>query len=64
MCVICKEDCCLGSCYKVETKRNAEVRIKTNNPNKSSESLKHLRTKWTAVLHGNAHTKNAKTERA
>ena len=45
LCVICKGDCYCGSRYVGETKRNAVVRWNEhNNPTKSSESLKHLRS--------------------
>ena len=44
-CVIYKGDGSCGSCYIGETKHNAEVRWnKHNNPTKSSEPLKHLRS--------------------
>ena len=44
-CVIYKGDCPCGSLYIGETKSNAEVRWNEhNNPTKSSESSKHLRS--------------------
>ena len=44
--VISKGDCSCGSCYNGETKRNEEVRQNEhNNPTKSSEPLKHFRSK-------------------
>ena len=44
-CVIYKGDCSCGSRYIGETKRNAEVRWNEhNNPTKSSEPSKHLRS--------------------
>ena len=52
-CVIYKGDCSCGSRYIVETKRNAENRWNEhNNPTKSSEPSKHLRSKSTTILHG------------
>ena len=52
-CVIYKGDCSCGSRYIGETKRNAEVRWNEhNNPTKSSEPSKHLRSNSTTILHG------------
>ena len=51
-CVIYKGDCSCGSRYIGETKRNVEVRWNEhNNPTKSSELSKHLRTS-TTILQG------------
>ena len=51
-CVIYKGDCSCGSRYIGETKRNAEVRWNEhNNPTKSSEPSKHLRSN-TTILYG------------
>ena len=65
--VIYKGDCSCGSCYIVETKRNAENRWNEhNNPTKSSEPSKYLRSKinhyfkWAVVSNA---PKNAKTTR-
>ena len=45
LCVIYKGDCSSGSRYTGETKRNVEVRWnKHNNPTKSSEPSKYLRS--------------------
>ena len=45
MCIIHKGDYSCGSCQIGETKRNAEVEWNEhNNPTKSSESSKHLRS--------------------
>ena len=49
-CVIYKGDCSCGSCYIGETKHNAEVQWnKHNNPTKSSEPSKHLRSKSATI---------------
>ena len=66
-CVIYKGDCSCGSRYIGETKRNAEVRWnKHNNPTKSSEPSKHLRSNinhyFTWAVFSNA-PKNAKTRK-
>ena len=66
-CVIYKGDCSCGSRYIGETKRNAEVRWNEhNNPTKSSEPSKHLRSNinhyFTWAVISNA-PKNAKTRR-
>ena len=53
LCVIYKGDCSCCSRYIGETKRNAEVRWNEhNNPTKSSEPSKHLRSNSTTILHG------------
>ena len=66
-CVIYKGDCSCGSRYIGETKRNAEVRWNEhNNPTKSSEPSKHLRSNinhyftWTVISNA---PKNAKTSK-
>ena len=66
-CVIYKGDCSCGSRYIGETKRNAEVRWNEhNNPTKSSEPSKHLRSNinhyFTWAVISNA-PKNAKTRK-
>ena len=66
-CVIYKRYCSCGSRYIGETKRNAEVRWnKHNNPNKSSEPSKHLRSNinyyFTWAVISNA-PKNVKTKK-
>ena len=66
-CVIYKGDCSCGSRYIGETKRNAEVRWNEhNNPTKSSEPLKHLRSNinhyFTRAVISNA-PKTAKTRK-
>ena len=65
--VIYKGDCSCGSCYIGETKHNAEVRWNEhNNPTKSSEPSKHLRSNinhyFTWAVISNA-PKNAKTRK-
>ena len=66
-CVIYKGDCSCGSRYIGETKRNAEVRWNEhNNPTKSSEPSKQLRSNinhyftWTVISNA---PKNAKTRK-
>ena len=66
-CVIYKGDCSSDSCYLGETKRNAEVRWNEhNNPTKSSEPSKHLRSNinlsfiWAVTSNA---PKNAKTRK-
>ena len=66
-CVIYKGDCSCGSHYTGETKRNAEVRWNEHdNPTKSSEPSKHLRSNinhcfaWPVILNA---PKNAKTRK-
>ena len=66
-CVICKGYCSCGSRYIGKTKRNVEVRWNEyNNPTKSSEPSKHLRSNinhyFTWVVISNA-PKNAKTRK-
>ena len=66
-CVIYKGDCSCGSRYIGETKRNAEVRWNEhNNPTKSSEPSKHLRSNinhyFTWAVISNA-PKNAKARK-
>ena len=66
-CVIYKGDCSCDSCYIGETKHNAEVRWNEhNNPAKSSEQSKHLRSNvnhyFTQAVISNAQ-KNAKTRK-
>ena len=66
-CVIYKGDCSCGSRYIGETKRNAEVRWNEhNNPTKSSEPSKQLRSNinhyFTRAVISNA-PKNAKTRK-
>ena len=66
-CVIYKGNCSCGSRYIGETKRNAEVRWNEhNNPTKSSEPSKHLRSNinhyFTWAVISNA-PKNAKTRK-
>ena len=66
-CVIYKGDCSCGSRYIDETKRNAEVSWNEhNNPTKSSESSKHLRSNidhyFTSAAISNA-PKNGKTRK-
>ena len=66
-CVIYKGDCSCGSRYIGETKRNAEVRWNEhNNPTKSSEPSKHLRSNinhyFTWAVISNA-SRNAKTRK-
>ena len=67
LCFIFKGDCSCGSGYIGEIKRNAKVRWNEhNNPNKSSESSKHLRNNighcftWTIISNS---PKNAKTRK-
>ena len=65
--VVYKGDCSCGSRYIGETKRNAEVRWNEhNNPTKSSEPSKHLRSNinhyFTWAVISNA-PKNAKTRK-
>ena len=67
LCIIYKGDCSCDSRYIGETKRNAEVRWnKHNNPTKSSEPSKHLRSNinhcFTWAVISNA-PKNAKTRK-
>ena len=51
-CVIYTRDCSCGSHYIGKTKRNAEVSLNEhNNPTKSSEPSKHLRSN-TTILYG------------
>ena len=66
-CVIYKWDCSYGSRYIGETKHNAEIRWNEhNNPAKSSEPSKHLRSSinhyftWTVISNG---SENAKTRK-
>ena len=64
-CVIYKGDCSCHLCYIGETKRNAEITWNEhNNPTKSSEPSKHLRSNinhyFTWAVISNA-PKNAKT---
>ena len=66
-CVIYKRDCSCSSRYIGETKHNAEVRWNEhNNPTKSSEPSKHLRSNinhyFTWAVISNA-PKNAKTRK-
>ena len=65
--VICKGDCSCGSHYIGETKFNAEIRWnKHNNPTKSSEPSRHLRSTmnhyftWDVISNA---PKNAKTRK-
>ena len=66
-CVVYKRDCSCGSRYIGETKRNTEVRWnKHNNPTKSSETSKYLRSninhhfRWAVISNA---PKNAKTRK-
>ena len=66
-CVIYKGDCFCGSHYIGEIRRNAEVRWnEDNNPTKSSEPSKHLRSKinhcftWAVISNAPENTKTRK----
>ena len=68
LCVIYKGNCSCGSRYISETKRNAKVRWnEQNNPTKSSEPSKHLRSHinqyftWTVIPNA---PKGAKTKKS
>ena len=69
-CVAYKGDCSCGSYYIGETKHNADVRWnEDNNPTKSSEPSKHLRSNinhyiiWAVISSAPPQKKNAKTRK-
>ena len=69
-CVAYKGDCSCGSYYIGETKHNADVRWnEDNNPTKSSEPSKHLRSNinhyiiWAVISSAPPKKKNAKTRK-